>query len=104
PGEFSAGLLTPALDRDGFSDYLQQLISLAPNGRIDVDHVLALGPEAAMAIVVVRGDAETGEYELPSIGIMEYGPDGKAVHAYFYLVEEFDDARAKYDEIVAAAH
>jgi tetratricopeptide (TPR) repeat protein len=87
------------VDGRAFVDLLRSLVELAPDVRLDTDHVLA-GHGAALGVGVMSGTREGGTFELPrSVSVHELDGSGGLCRIDMYSLEQLDEARARFETL-----
>ncbi|MBI3768725.1 MAG: nuclear transport factor 2 family protein [Deltaproteobacteria bacterium] len=80
---------------------LRALVDLASDARYHLDHV-RLSDRGWLAEGAMRGTRDGGMFEIPSIAVGELDELGKQLRGDLYELDQFDQARARFDAIGAS--
>jgi ketosteroid isomerase-like protein len=87
--------------RDELVARLRALVEHAPDAVLRDDHVLALGARGALSIGRWIGSRDGGGLEIPTVGVRVVASDGRISHFHVYDLEQLDEARARFEALVA---
>jgi hypothetical protein len=89
--------------RDEYVASVRALVELRPDARLRVWHALALDDRRALTMVRWEGDEAEGAFDINSVVVTDYGPDGLRRREDLYGLDQLDAARARYAELAEPA-
>jgi ketosteroid isomerase-like protein len=87
------------LDKAGYLEQLWIINDLSPDAVSRIDHVPGLCGRATFVVTTTIGTAGSGDYEIPVASIAEYDDDGYLARSDYYVLDQLDEARARYHEL-----
>src|SRR5262249_9342930 len=85
--------------RDEYVARMRALVDLAPDVTVRLDHVLALNDRGTFVVGRWVGSREGGAFEIPFVGVVVLGPDGRIQRIDTYDLDQLDAARARFAEL-----
>ncbi len=88
--------------REEYLARIRSLVQLAPDARLRLEHVLALDDRGALCVVRWLGSREGGSFEIPFLTVMGLGADRRFREFHSYDLDQLEEARARFAELVVA--
>src|SRR5262249_40456351 len=89
--------------RDHYLERIRVLVDLAPDVVMRADHILALDDRVALGVIRAAGTRDGGPFEMPSVAVLVFGPDGRIQRSDTYDPEQLDAARAGFEALRVGA-
>jgi hypothetical protein len=88
---------------DEYVARVRTLVELRPDVVVRMEHVLGFGDRALLAVVLWAGDEASGTFEIPVVvvGRVAAHPDGRYQQWHVYDLDQIDEARARFEELLS---